>query len=170
MANVGTMWARITEFPEYAVSSDGRVMRLTPAKRTSPGFILRPQISERGYLTVRLRGTSPKFTSTAIHRLVAKSFIPNPENKPEVNHVNGSKTTNTVDNLDWVTSAENSQHAFTLGLRLRGERCKFSKLTRVHVVEIRALRASGLSHRKIAAMFKVSDGTIGKICRKESWL
>lgn len=67
-----------------------------------------------------------------VHRLVAETFIPNPDNKPEVNHINGDKTNNSIDNLEWVTSSENKRHALNTGLKkpvagLRGKNNPSSK-------------------------------------------
>lgn len=69
----------------------------------------------RGYANITLIKNGNKF-KTVIHRLVAKAFIPNPENKPEVNHINGNKANNNVDNLEWCTRTYNIQHAFKNGL------------------------------------------------------
>ena len=68
---------------------------------------LRPQKTEYGYLRVRILGKNCK-----IHRLVAKAFIPNLENKPHVNHINGIKTDNRVENLEWCTISENAIHHY----------------------------------------------------------
>ena len=82
-----------------------------------------------GYLRTWLDGKNP-----LIHRLVAQKYIPNPENKPEVNHINGDKTDNRVKNLEWVTNRENMRHAFDTGLNCNKYK---RKLTMKEVSEIR---------------------------------
>lgn len=77
--------------------------------------ILKSHLSRRGYLRVKLQKDGEKL-STGIHRLVALTFIPNPENKPEVNHKDGNKLNNHVFNLEWVTTKENVCHAWKTGL------------------------------------------------------
>lgn len=97
----------IKEYPEYSVDLNGNVYsnrsgklkKLTPSKQSS------------GYITVTISGKT-KY----VHRLVAQTFIPNPENKPEVNHLDGDKSNNAVSNLEWVTPSENVRHAVDTGL------------------------------------------------------
>ena len=96
----------------YQVSNLGKIKNL---KRKE--VLLKPYISKQGYLNVKL--IDPYFkkgNNYLVHRLVAEAFIPNPENKPQVNHKDGNKLNNSVDNLEWVTSSENNQHAYNTGL------------------------------------------------------
>ena len=77
--------------------------------------ILKPEIIKGGYLRVVLMKDS-KYKHFSVHRIVAQLFIPNPENKPEVNHKDGNKQNNFVENLEWVTSKENIIHSYKTGL------------------------------------------------------
>lgn len=101
----------------YQVSNKGRVKSLareTPftnrwgqrITRTRKEFIMVAKKQANGYLVVCLRNCGGKWVS--IHRIVAKAFIPNPENKPQVDHIDGNKENNCVENLRWVTAAENA--------------------------------------------------------------
>ena len=76
------------------------------------------QGTRSGYKVVYFKKGNTK-TSKQVHRLVAQAFIPNPENKPQVNHIDGNKHNNNVDNLEWVTVSENAIHALNTGLRSR---------------------------------------------------
>ncbi len=84
----------------------GTPMKLTLSRTNKDG----------GYLQTNMR-INGKHTCVRIHRLVAEAFIPNPDNKPEVNHINGIKTDNRVENLEWVNKSENILHADSTGLR-----------------------------------------------------
>lgn len=88
----------------YEVSNQGRV-------RNSNGLIMKPSLHRDGYLWIGLVSKTMPY-NVSVHRLVAKAFLPNPENKPTVNHKDGCKTNNQVDNLEWATYSENVRHAY----------------------------------------------------------
>ena len=94
----------------YQISNFGNVKSL---KRN---IILKPSSNGKGYLHIILY-KNRKSKVSRIHRLVAQAFIPNPENKPQVNHIDGNKRNNNVNNLEWVTNSENQKHAFRLHLQ-----------------------------------------------------
>jgi predicted XRE-type DNA-binding protein len=97
-----------------------------------------------------------------VHRLLASAFIPNPNNYPEVNHKDGCKTNNSLENLEWVTHRQNMEHAFDTGLANNtGEKNGQSKLSASQVDEIKKHLLRGhLSQYKIAEMFGVSRSCV----------
>ncbi len=106
------IWKSIKNFEgKYLVSNLGNVFS-NHIKRN-----LKLQNNKHGYIYCNLSIKKGSTKYSLIHRLVAEAFIPNPENKPEVNHIDGNKKNNSVDNLEWVTSKENIDHAFKNNLR-----------------------------------------------------
>lgn len=100
---------------DYSVSEDGLVK-----KDTKNNYIL-SQSSQQDYkfVTLRIEGKQKRMR---VHRLVAETFIPNPENKPFVNHIDGNRSNNNIKNLEWVTPSENTQHAVATGLMNNGRK------------------------------------------------
>ncbi len=127
--------------------------------------ILTPVINN-GYAYVMLKHNG-KYKHYAIHRLVTEAFIPNPDNKPEVNHIDGDKSNNVVYNLEWCTGKENKIHAYNTGLSVRGERHTSSKLTTEDVLEIRKLK--GLPLIELSERFGVTKMCISKIQNNKTW-
>ena len=108
-------WRAIEGYPFYEVSNEGRVRSL----RFNRVLILKLRTLPTGYVYAPLAGKK-----ATVHRLVAKAFIPNPNNYPTVNHIDGNKSNNCVENLEWCTQQYNNQHSLDTGLRkLKGIRC-----------------------------------------------
>lgn len=157
----------------YAVMKDGRVWSY-PKKQGSGqrlhGQFLKTKINKKdGYCYITF-GYRKKNITRKIHRLVAEAYIPNPENKAEVNHINGIKTDNRVENLEWCTRQENATHARKTGLMKKGEDSGNSKLTEPKVLEIRALYKKGVySQKYLGQIFGVGQATIHKIIHNQRW-
>jgi len=111
------IWKKIPTYPFYKASNIGRIRSISriserdglPLKRT--GVILKPVLNDNGYYIVSMYNGKIK-RHERVHRLVASTFIPNKQNKRTVNHKNGIKTDNRVENLEWATHGENHAHAY----------------------------------------------------------
>lgn len=157
----------------YEVSNLGRVKtieravpwlsrnRKTKANRTIPSKIRASQINFRGYGRIQLSKGCKNVIFSA-HRLVAEAFIPNPENKPFINHINCDRNDNRVENLEWCTSKENSQHRMKYGKVLKTQR----KITEDIKLEIISLFKQGYSRYKISAATNNPISTVYNIINK----
>lgn len=108
-------------------------------KKTAPEIIMKDRIvKSSGYKIIKLT-KDKKESHLYVHKLVAQAFIPNPENKPQVNHINGNKINNCVNNLEWVTAKENIEKAIETGL-IKADGCNNyrSKFSPEDIREIRA--------------------------------
>lgn len=141
---------------DYEITKDGQIIN------KHNGHIVKPQLNGKGYLRVSI-GNKLMF----VHRLVAEKYIENPHNKKQVNHKNGIKTDNRVENLEWCDNQENRSHAVKSGLHLCGERCSWSKLTEEDVIYIYKNKNLGVIY--LSKKFNVSQSTIKDILNGRTW-
>jgi hypothetical protein len=138
------------------------------AKKTRKGIRKMKTIKHNsaGYLSIDLckDGKVKKYLA---HRLMAETFLDNPKNKEQVNHINGIKTDNRLENLEWSTRSENQKHSILIGLRTtNGEKNSQSKLTEQDVLYIRNSKEKGSI---LAKKFNISHPTICDIIKHRSW-
>lgn len=166
----GEKWRDVVGYEEfYKVSNCGRVKSVRFGKEN----ILNACVSRKGYLQVHLRknGSGKSFE---VHKLVALAFLPKPDGEFEIDHIDGDKSNNRVDNLEWVTHGENLRRAYERGLRfpMSGSHHKLSKLTDDDVRYIRANYIPGhceFGARPLARRFNVSKSTIERIIYGEAY-
>ena len=152
-------WKAIKGFEEYQISTDGRV-------KARSGKILAPNDNGFGYLHVHLMKDG-KPHAKKIHRLVAEAFIDNPEQKPQVNHIDGNKANNSLDNLEWTTCSENMKHACANGLHIKRAKAvvQINIITKSVINTYKhandAERATGINHTQILNACKKNKTTGG---------
>lgn len=152
------VWKDVVGYEDhFRVSNLGRVT----SKRT--GKILKQHINKQGRagFATKIGGRNGSCVCFKTHRLVATAFIPNPENKPTVNHKDGNPLNNCVENLEWATHSENIRHAFDTGLIVpaSGFRSTSAKLTEEQVETIR-INPDGLTVRQLAFLLGVHHCTV----------
>ena len=155
---------------KYEVSNTGLVKSLIHkwGKRLIPK-IMSLMSDELGYKRVSIRKNGRTYTFL-VHRLVAIAFIPNPENKPQINHKNGIPSDINVGNLEWCSDLENKIHASKNFLNAHGETHGMHKVTEKDVREIRLLRKnSHMLYADIGKLFGVTWGTVRHICIRHTW-
>ena len=168
----------IKEFEEfYEVDEKGNIYSLPRLRKTptteylSKEKKLKPFLDKKGYLCVDLIGKNKRKTKK-VHRIVAEAFIPIIENKPQINHKNGIKTDNRVENLEWCNNSENQIHAFANNLQKGNFEHHNSKLKLEDVLYIKnnyQKNKKGYGMRCMAKRFNVSVTSIQQILQGKSY-
>lgn len=167
----GEVWKDVVGYEGfYMVSNFGRIKSLyRQYKRKSVLVTTFERLMKLGindYYIFKTASTGVLKTIT-VHRAIAQCFIPNPDNKPCVNHIDGNKLNNSIENLEWVTFKENTIHGVENGLiKICGESNHFAKLVESQVIEI---YTSKETTRELAKRYSVNDETIRKIRVGINW-
>lgn len=171
------VWAKLVypnipdELNRFEISTYGRL------KNINTQYIYKPNVLNSGYCSVRTTvGSRSDKIHILIHKAVAYTFIDNPDDLPEVNHKDGNKENNKVENLEWCTSHENQQHKYDIGLfdksKISGENNHNSKLTIDDVEYIRKNYIKGSKEfgaRALSRKFDVASPTILSVINYETW-
>ena len=174
------IWKDVEEFENlYEISNFGRLRnkpRMVNSLIGNIGFrvttskIKPTQDNGKGYKQYYVQINKKRYIQYA-HRLVAKYFLSNHLNHPEVNHIDGVKSNNHVDNLEWVTIQENKNHAVKNGLMPSGENSKLAKLNKLQVIAIRRLYRMNptFNREKVREKIGVSSAQISRIIHETRW-
>ena len=157
-------WKNLPEYIGIEVSTLGRVRKNT---RKHYGDVIEKFCKDQdGYCKCTVQKLDGTYSSQPVHRLVAKAFIPNPENKTCVNHIDNNRTNNRVDNLEWVTPKENVYHSFVKGRRkvLKGVQ-RTTVLTDFQVSQIAKLRTL-YTVNQLSKLFNIKYSTLKNIIRR----
>lgn len=165
---IGEIWKDIEGYEgHYQVSNFGRVKSIKTL-----GTLIKPTLAGKDlkYYRVWLHHNR-EGRSFILHRLVAKAFVQNPNNYPEVNHIDCNDKNNFAVNLEWVTRQQNMDHAVKNRLVLSGENQRSAKFTENQVREMRALKANNpkMGYQKIADIYGINSGNAWRIINKIEW-
>lgn len=154
-------WRDIEDFPEYKISNLGRVKSF----KKNGERILKCSVCTTGYLQIILSNKDTRLTKK-VHRIVAKTFMPNPLNKPCINHIDSNRLNARLENLEWCTYKENIAHALLVGGWRKGVDAVASKLNKQQVIEI---FRSELSNVKLGKIYGVGQNTIFLVKNKYTY-
>jgi hypothetical protein len=168
-------WKIIPEFDGYEVSSLGNVRGINRLRKGKNGLCLlkgkdlKQSFNKKGYPEVRFRKEGCH--TRLVHKLVASAFLTKPEGCTQINHINGVKTDNRLENLEWVTQSENQLHAYKLGLQpsRAGEGNGRAKLNDEKVTALKELYNSGKSIKEISKITNINLYTVRQIIYGQTW-
>ena len=163
------MWKDVINYyGKYIISSNG-VIKSVARKNRLNDKIKKQRKDKDGYMIVNLHSDG-KTKTLKVHRLLAEAFIYNPLNKPQVNHINGIKNDNRLQNIEWATQSENMQHSYDNGLTKAsvGEKNGNSKLTTKDVEDMKKLRKF-MTYQELANVFSVSICQAHRIINNKRW-
>lgn len=177
-------WKYIEGSLHYAVSNLGRVKRLEHGKwfYISKCYVLSKERilkqsnrNSKRYWRIEIRYVDGRIVMESVHRLVAKAFVRNTENLPQVNHKDGNKNNNSWDNLEWCDGLYNIRHAIEIGLRpstiyKRGTESNFNKHSEETIKRIPALVKEGLSYSEISRILGISRTLISEVRKGRTWV
>lgn len=173
---VNEIWKKVEGYENiYEVSNHGNIQSIDhfvvgKKSRTQKGRVLSVSISTKGYHQVSLSLLGRRF-HTGVHRLVAKAFLANPDNKEQVNHKDGNKSNNHVSNLEWATNQENIIHAYKNNLvKLNyGEKHHQCRFTNNQIKELKRKLANGVSGSSISKEYKISQAAVSQIKKGKTY-
>lgn len=163
-------WQKIQGFSNYEASDKGNLRSLN-YKRTGKKKILKPSVSNDGYLKTMLKNDCGKYKSWSVHKFVCLAFFGPKPKRLEINHKDGNKLNNAISNLEYVTRSENLKHAYNLGLLKPkvGSSNGMAKLTEDQVIEIREHAANNgryYGRKELAKKYGVSECTIKEVVNR----
>lgn len=170
--NVVEIWKDISGYEGlYQVSNKGRVKSTGGRHGGFSCDIILKSHFQKGYHKLRLYKDNT-WHNFLVHRLIAIAFIPNPYNKPYINHINGNRSDNRIENLEWCTQKENIVHAHLLNLCpiRNGESIGTSKLKEFEAIEVYKLyHSKKYTNAQIAKMFNIDPTNVSTIGLRKSW-
>lgn len=151
----------IPNCPDYFITEDGEVYKVKKVKI---------RIASNGYWMAHMVDSAGKKVYKTIHRILANIFIPNPDNKPQVSHIDGDRSNFKLNNLEWATQVENEAQKRIHNRIVQGQKHYGAKMTEKDVLEIRKIYESkAMNGRELAKLYNTSYKNISSIIRRKTW-